>query len=80
LRRYITDLPQLVAAFHSLVGLAATLTSIAAYMSHPGAVGAAHLGATCFGVFIGAVTFTGSVVAFLKLQAGAHTRPLCGST
>ena len=64
----ITDLPQLVAAFHSLVGLAATITSVAAYASHPAATGAAHLGATWFGVFIGAVTFTGSVVAFLKLQ------------
>jgi len=64
----ITDLPQLVAAFHSLVGLAATLTSVAAYMSHPAATGAAHLGATCFGVFIGALTFTGSVIAFAKLQ------------
>lgn len=64
----ITDLPQLVAAFHSLVGLAATITSIAAYMSHPAATGAAHLGAAWFGVLIGAVTFTGSIVAFAKLQ------------
>uniref|UniRef100_A0A7S0SHF6 proton-translocating NAD(P)(+) transhydrogenase n=2 Tax=Mantoniella antarctica TaxID=81844 RepID=A0A7S0SHF6_9CHLO len=64
----ITDLPQLVAAFHSLVGLAATLTSVVAYATHPSCTGAAHLGATWFGVFIGAVTFTGSVVAFAKLK------------
>jgi NAD(P) transhydrogenase len=64
----ITDLPQLVAAFHSLVGLAATVTSMAAYATHPGHTGAAHLGATWFGVFIGAITFTGSVVAFAKLK------------
>ena len=64
----ITDLPQLVAAFHSLVGLAATLTAVAAFAAHPGAVGAMHLGATWFGVFVGAITFTGSIVAFGKLQ------------
>ena len=64
----ITDLPQLVAAFHSLVGLAATITSIAAYAANPGHASAAHLGATWFGVLIGAVTFTGSIVAFLKLK------------
>ncbi|MEQ2158785.1 hypothetical protein GOODEAATRI_015922, partial [Goodea atripinnis] len=69
----ITDLPQLVAAFHSLVGLAAVLTCIAEYMiefphleTHP-AAGVLKTVAY-LGTYIGGVTFSGSLVAYGKLQ------------
>lgn len=58
-RMAITDLPQMVAGFHSLVGLAAVATSIASYIAHPGALDPVHLTATFLGTFIGAVTLTG---------------------
>lgn len=69
----ITDLPQLVAAFHSLVGLAAVLTCVAEFMiEHP------HLDVhpaanvlkvvAYLGTYIGGVTFSGSLVAYGKLQ------------
>ncbi len=59
-------MPQTVAAFHALVGIAAVTTSIASYMScgHPDAL---HSIASFFGVFIGGITFTGSLAAFRKL-------------
>ena len=58
----ITDLPQMVAAFHSLVGLAAVTTSVANYMGHDPAVAmdSVHLVATYLGTWIGAVTLTGN--------------------
>lgn len=69
----ITDLPQLVAAFHSLVGLAAVLTCVAEYMiefphleTHP-AAGVLKTVAY-LGTYIGGVTFSGSLVAYGKLQ------------
>lgn len=69
----ISDLPQLVAAFHSLVGLAAVLTCIAEYMieyphldTHP-AAGVLKTVAY-LGTYIGGVTFSGSLVAYGKLQ------------
>ena len=57
----ITDLPQMVAAFHSLVGLAAVTTSVANYMGHDPALAmdSVHLVATYLGTWIGAVTLTG---------------------
>ena len=60
-RMKITDLPQMVAAFHSLVGLAAVTTSVANYMGHDPmvAMDGVHLVATYFGTWIGAVTLTG---------------------
>ncbi|KAF4071762.1 hypothetical protein AMELA_G00266520 [Ameiurus melas] len=69
----ISDLPQLVAAFHSLVGLAAVLTCIAEFMiehphldTHPAA---SVLKCVAYlGTYIGGVTFTGSLVAYGKLQ------------
>jgi len=71
----ITDLPQLVAAFHSFVGLAAVLTSISSYLLHPHA-DIVHQVAVFFGTGIGAITFTGSIVAFGKLQGFVDSKPL----
>jgi NAD(P) transhydrogenase len=61
-------LPQTVAAFHSLVGLAAMVTSIASYQAHPTVGCNLHNVAAIFGDFIGGVTLTGSLVAFGKLN------------
>ncbi len=93
-RVQMTEMPQLVAAMHSLVGLAAVfiglnahlelarvaamdetarsaLTGFAALLAHKGPSEIAVLRVELFlGIFIGAVTFTGSVVAFLKLSGG----------
>lgn len=62
-----TELPQMVAALHSFVGLAAVLTSVGAYMAHPGG-DLLHLSTAYIGTLIGGITFTGSLVAFGKLQ------------
>lgn len=72
-RIQITDLPQLVAAFHSLVGLAAVLTCVAEYMieyPHFATDPAANLTkiVAYLGTYIGGVTFSGSLVAYGKLQ------------
>uniref|UniRef100_A0A8V5H8P3 proton-translocating NAD(P)(+) transhydrogenase n=1 Tax=Melopsittacus undulatus TaxID=13146 RepID=A0A8V5H8P3_MELUD len=80
-RIQITDLPQLVAAFHSLVGLAAVLTCIAEYMieyPHFAADPAANLTriVAYLGTYIGGVTFSGSLVAYGKLQGILNSAPL----
>ena len=79
----MTDMPQLVAAFHSLVGLAAVLVGVAAFLNPDafgilGAEGIHHasrieLG---LGVAIGAITFSGSVIAFLKLNGNMGGKPI----
>ncbi len=75
LRIRMTAMPQLVALLHSCVGLAAVLVAIGTFIGH--AHGARVLLTELFiGSFIGAVTFTGSLVAFGKLQALLPTRPL----
>ncbi|MET3660512.1 NAD(P)(+) transhydrogenase (Re/Si-specific) subunit beta [Aquamicrobium ahrensii] len=79
----MTSMPQLVAAFHSLVGLAAVMVAAAA-MHAPesfgiGLVGAIHgqaLVEMSLGVAIGAITFTGSVIAFLKLDGRMSGKPI----
>ncbi|MES2492846.1 MAG: NAD(P)(+) transhydrogenase (Re/Si-specific) subunit beta [Pseudomonadota bacterium] len=72
----MTAMPQLVAAFHSLVGMAAVLVGLAAYFN-PGAFGILLPDGTInavsriemgLGIAIGAITFSGSVIAFLKLN------------
>ena len=67
----MTEMPELVAILHSFVGLAAVLVGFNSYLDHGGLTGALlniHLTEIFLGVFIGAVTFTGSVVAFGKLR------------
>ena len=83
LRIQMTALPQLVAAFHSLVGLAAVCVAAAAFyapqefgIGDPGAIKAHSLIEMGLGVAIGAVTFTGSIVAFAKLQGLVSGAPL----
>ena len=79
----MTALPQLVAAFHSLVGLAAVLVAGAAFFSPEaygiGSVGNIHMGSLIemsIGTAIGAITFTGSIIAFGKLQGLVTGKPL----
>ena len=79
-RMAITDLPQLVAAFHSFVGLAAVLTCVATYMTDythlmTDSSGAVTKAALFLGTYIGGVTFTGSLVAFGKLQGLLKSDP-----
>ncbi|MEF3279677.1 MAG: NAD(P)(+) transhydrogenase (Re/Si-specific) subunit beta [Elusimicrobiota bacterium] len=75
----MTAMPQLVAGFHSFVGLAAVLVGINSYIESAHLVGATrtiHETEVFLGVFIGAITFTGSVVAFGKLQGIITSKPL----
>ncbi|KAK4105149.1 PNTB-domain-containing protein [Parathielavia hyrcaniae] len=71
-----TDLPQTVAALHSVVGLAAVLTSIGSVMADIAHVSTLHLVTAYLGVLIGGITFTGSIVAFLKLSGKMSSKPL----
>ncbi|NWG46702.1 MAG: NAD(P)(+) transhydrogenase (Re/Si-specific) subunit beta [Alphaproteobacteria bacterium] len=79
----MTAMPQLVAAFHSLVGLAAVFVALAALYS-PSAFGIGVLGEIkplsrlemSLGVAIGAITFSGSVIAFLKLDGRMSGKPI----
>ena len=79
----MTAMPQLVAAFHSLVGLAAVLVAAGALyapaafeLGLPGRIPGASLVEMSLGVAIGAVTFTGSVIAFLKLDGRMSGAPI----
>jgi len=81
----MTAMPQLVAAFHSLVGLAAVLVGVAAFLSPEsfgivddvtGAIHGASRVEMVLGVAIGAITFSGSVIAFLKLNGNMSGKPI----
>ena len=79
----MTALPQLVAAFHSLVGLAAVFVAVAAFYN-PEAYGIGTFGdihtasiiELSLGLAIGAITFSGSVIAFAKLQGLMSGNPI----
>ncbi len=83
LRIQMTALPQLVAAFHSLVGLAAVFVAAAALnapqafnIGVPGDIHAESLDEMSLGLAIGAITFSGSLIAFAKLQALMKGSPI----
>lgn len=80
----MTQMPQLVAAFHSLVGLAAVLVAAAAFLN-PGSFGIVDAAGSIFvasriemalGAAIGAITFSGSVIAFAKLNGNMSGAPI----
>jgi NAD(P) transhydrogenase subunit beta len=76
----MTQMPELVALMHSLVGLAACLVGFASYVDtsvvYEGAAKSIHLVEIYLGILIGAVTFSGSVVAFGKLSGKIGGKPL----
>lgn len=72
----MTQMPELIAAFHSFVGMAAVLVGFNSFAAPEGAGGSVHLVEVALGVLIGAYTFTGSVVAYLKLSAKMTSKPL----
>lgn len=73
-----TSLPQTVAAFHSLVGLAASAAAVGDYMNAPDVtkLDGVHLSSIYLATVIGSVTFTGSLVAFGKLDGRLDSAPL----
>ena len=79
----MTAMPELVAGFHSLVGLAAVFVAISAYLNPgvfnlgtPGDIKIASLIEMSLGAAIGAITFTGSIIAFLKLRGIMSGSPI----
>ena len=79
----MTAMPELVAGFHSLVGLAAVFVAISAFMNpevfnlgSPGNIKIASLIEMSLGAAIGAITFTGSIIAFLKLRGIMSGSPI----
>ncbi|WOX41530.1 Re/Si-specific NAD(P)(+) transhydrogenase subunit beta [Serratia marcescens] len=76
----MTEMPELVAVLHSFVGLAAVLVGFNSYLDHGApmepVMANIHLTEVFLGVFIGAVTFTGSIVAFGKLRGIISSKPL----
>src|SRR6188474_2959138 len=79
----MTAMPELVAAFHSLVGMAAVLVAAAAFyapeafgIGTPGAIHTQSLIEMSLGTAIGAITFTGSIIAFLKLSGRMSGKPI----
>ncbi|MBT8429213.1 MAG: NAD(P)(+) transhydrogenase (Re/Si-specific) subunit beta [Gammaproteobacteria bacterium] len=78
MRIQMTAMPQLVAALHSFVGLAAVLVAVGTFLnkSDAGQLNAVLMGELSAGAIIGAITFTGSVIAFGKLQGLISGKPV----
>ena len=78
MRIRMTAMPQLVAALHSFVGMAAVLVAIGTYLNRAaaGTLNPVLMGELSAGVVIGAITFTGSVIAFGKLQGLISGKPV----
>ena len=78
LRIQMTAMPQLVAALHSFVGMAAVLVAIGTFINRAqaGSLNATLMGELSAGIVIGAITFTGSVIAFAKLQGIMSGAPI----
>ncbi len=74
----MADMPQLVAALHSFVGMAAVLVAIGTFITHAnaGELNPVLMGELSAGIVIGAITFTGSVIAFAKLQGIMDGAPI----
>jgi NAD(P) transhydrogenase subunit beta len=77
----MTSMPQLVAILHSFVGLAAVLVGFGSYLdpkthSLQGAAHSIHLTEVYIGIFIGAITFTGSIIAWGKLEGKVRSKAL----
>ncbi|MEW8498054.1 MAG: NAD(P)(+) transhydrogenase (Re/Si-specific) subunit beta, partial [Candidatus Thiodiazotropha taylori] len=74
----MTAMPQLVAALHSFVGMAAVLVAIGTYLNHDaaGTLNPVMMGELSAGIIIGAITFSGSVVAFAELQGLVSGAPV----
>lgn len=76
----MTEMPELVAILHSFVGLAAVLVGFNSFIYHDALLSPLlsniHNGEVFIGIFIGAVTFTGSIVAFGKLRGTLSSKPL----
>ncbi len=79
----MTAIPQLVAGFHSLVGLAAVMVAYCAFLSpkafglgDPGNIHTTSVFEMTLGLIIGAITFSGSIIAFLKLQGWMSGKPI----
>ncbi|CAG7607597.1 Re/Si-specific NAD(P)(+) transhydrogenase subunit beta [Leucobacter soli] len=75
----MTGMPELIALLHSFVGLAAVLVGWNGHLHDPGLTGALrdiHHAEVFIGIFIGGVTLTGSIVAFLKLSGRMASKPL----
>jgi NAD(P) transhydrogenase subunit beta len=79
MRVAMTSMPELVAILHSFVGAAAVLVGLATYLQPAGVDAAdrsAHLGEIYVGILVGAVTFSGSLIAFGKLRGKIGSKPL----
>jgi NAD(P) transhydrogenase subunit beta len=74
----MTDMPQLVAALHSFVGMAAVLVAVGTFLNREaaGTLNAVLMGELSAGIVIGAITFSGSIVAFAKLQGLVSGAPV----